>query len=583
MRQLLLLFVVLLIATVTTSAQSSDYIELENGTYRLTVPSTYDENTPAPLMIALHSTASSPHAMAIMTGFDSYAEDMGIIVAYPKSLDNLWNEGDPRFAIDRDDVAFINSVVESISSDYNIDDEQVMLSGFGGGGLMAFRIACDSPETFDSIMVAGAMMWGYQVDNCPDSSDPVNIMVFRGSEDIVYLAETYDLRGLFDSTGQPILGIDDTLGHWSTRFNCDTEAMTTAQIQVYQGCNDDVQVAYVELEGARQNWLRSRDDWTLNQFDVDVSAMMLKFAMGDDSWQDDLPLFTAGQARTYSAYIPQSYDDTTETPVFVLLHGRFGNGAGTANYTQINALAEEEGFIGVYPDGLDNARSGAPRDTGWNYLRDVPYFPGVSTHDDTLFIQNIIDDLSQDLNIDRNRIYVAGLSNGGFMVQRLACDAPDYFAGYASVAGAGFGGMDTVCNGDEPVNMLIMHGTLDNNIQWNGNRQTLPNGETFYATLSIPTVVEYWGQRMNCTGSEREDVKSPEADNETGLSIFTATECNDDATLVVYAILNGGHNWPGIDGGIPSQVAGNINLDVNATQVIWDFFISHSLDHEPSS
>jgi len=306
--------------------------------------------------------------------------------------------------------------------------------------------------------------------------------------------------------------------------------------------------------------------------------MILKFASGDDSWINDEPIFATTQARTYSFHVPQSYDEDEATPVFILLHGRFGNGAGTASYTQVNPLAEKEGFIGVYPDGLDNKRSGAPRDSGWNYVRDVPYFPGADEHDDTEFIQNVIDDLSQDLNIDRDRIYVAGLSNGGFMVQRLACDAPGYFAGYASVAGAGFGGMETVCEGDESVNMLVMHGTLDNNIQWNGNPQTLPNGETFYGALPIPTLVEYWAQRMQCTGSEREDVDIPEVDDETGLAIFTATGCRNDAELLVYAIINGGHNWPGIDGGIPSQVAGQINLDVNATQVIWDFFSSHALE-----
>ena len=63
----------------------------------------------------------------------------------------------------------------------------------------------------------------------------------------------------------------------------------------------------------------------------------------------------------------------------------------------------------------------------------------------------------------------------------------------------------------------------------------------------------------------------PESEDETGLMIITANNCRDDATLVVYAILHGGHNWPGIASGIPSEVAGQINLDVDATQVIWDF------------
>lgn len=579
MRKLLLFFILGIFTVGIATAQETSDVELDDGYFRLTVPSTYTGDVAVPLMVALHPAGSSPHAMAITTGFDHYAEETGMIVAYPKSYENnIWNEGDPRYEIERDDVAFINEVVASVSSDYNIDDEQIMLSGFGNGGLMAFRVACESPETFNTIAVVGAMMWGYHADNCPETSTPVNVIVFRGSEDIVYLAESYDLRGLFDATGQPIFGVDDTLEHWSTRFNCTTEPTSTGHIRLYDACDDDVQVAYVELTGARQNWLRKRDDWTLNQFDVDVSEIILQFADGADSWMTDEPIIVTSEARTYSFYVPQSYDETSETPVFVLLHGRFGNGAGTALYVGLNELAEEQGIIGVYPDGLNNVRTGAPRDTGWNYLRDVSYFPDADTHNDTQFIKDVIEDLSQDLNIDRKRIYVAGISNGGLMVQRLACEAPEFFAGFASVAGAGYGGMEQICDDDVTVNMLVMHGTLDNNIQWNGNIQTMPDGTDFYLTLPIATLAEYWAQRMHCTDSIREDVDIPESQDETGLMILWATECDNDAKLVVYAIVNGGHNWPGIDGGIPSQVAGLINLDVDATQIIWDFFAENALE-----
>lgn len=573
------IWVVVLFASNITFAQQSTYEILDDATYRLTVPESYEADTPAPLMIALHSTSSSPHAMAIRTGFDDYAEDKGMIIAYPQADGVIWNEGDPRFGTGRNDVDFINQIVADIQSKYTIDDTQIMLSGFGSGGLMAYRIACESPETFNTIAIVGAMMWGYHADNCPETSTPTNIIIFRGSEDIVYLEDSYDFQGLFDTSGMPILGVDDTLNHWATRFNCATDFTATDYARIYDGCDDDVQVAYVELTGARQNWLRLRDDWALNQFGLDVSDIILRFASDDDSWQSQELIKVEDLARTYSFYVPTTYDATTETPVIILLHGRFGTGAGTASHVSMNDLAEEEGFIGIYPDGLNNERSGAPRDNGWNYLNGVPYFPGADIYDDVQFLSDVIDDLSQDLNIDRNRLYVTGLSNGGFMVQRLACEVPELFAGYASVAGAGYGGLETVCEGDAPVNMLIMHGTHDNNILWNGNVQQLPNGQEFYATWSIPQTMEFWAKKLECTGqSSREDVHVPQSPSDTGLSIFHATGCKGDGELALYAIIYGGHNWPGIDGGIPSQIAGQVNLDVDATQVIWDFFASHSLE-----
>jgi polyhydroxybutyrate depolymerase len=578
MQKYFILGLLIILSGINTLAQTSEYQAIEDTSYRLVVPESYDDDTPAPLMISLHSTSSSPHAMAILTGFDEFADENGMIVAYPQADGVNWNEGDPRFDSGRDDVALINSIVEDIQSQYNIDPEHVTLSGFGSGGLMAYRIACESPETFNTIAIVGALMWEYHAENCPETYAPVNIIFFDGSEDVIYLSDTYEFRGLFDSEGQTVFGIDDTFNHWSERFNCTNQPLTAGHIRIKNGCNDDVQVAYFEMVGARQNWLRNRDDWTLNQYGVDVSDIILRFASGDMTWQDDELFVPDTVARTYSFYVPTTYDESTETPVVVVLHGRFGSGAGTAAHIQINPLAEEERFIGVYPDGLDNKRSGAPRDMGWNYIRGVPFFDS-DPQDDVQFIENIIDDLSQDLNIDRKRIYVTGLSNGGFMVQRLACAAPEFYAGFASVAGAGYGGMDTVCEETAPVNMLIMHGTQDNNIKWDGNSQIMENGQEFFMTWPIVDTLEFWGVKMECFGeATREDVSTPTSNTETGLVILTAGDCLGDAELALYAVLNAGHNWPSIDGGIPSQVAGLINTDLDATRVIWEFFKSHSRD-----
>lgn len=577
MSRFFMISILILLSAITTFADETTYETLDKGLYRLTIPDNYSEDTPVSLMIALHSTSSSPHAMEVTTGFNDYAEDVGMIVAYPQADGAIWNEGDPENEIERDDVAFITDVIEDIQNNYNIDGDHIWLSGFGSGGLMAFRLACESPELFHTVAIVGAMMWGYHTDNCPDTSSPVNMLIVRGSEDIYYLEDSYELRGLFSSVGRPILGVEDTLSYWTTRFNCNTEISPADHILLLEDCDDNVTVAYYEIDGARQNWIRNRDDWTLNQFGIDVTEIILDFATGDEEWQSS-EITESPRARTYSFYVPTTYDESDPTPVVVLLHGRFGNGAGTAAYVGMNELAEDEVFIGVYPNGLDNINSGRPRDTGWNYVRGVPYFPGADTYNDVQFISDVIDDISQDLNIDRNRIYVTGISNGGFMVQRLACEAPDQYAGFASVAGAGFGGMTEICESNIPVNMLVMHGTHDNNILWNGNVQRLPNGREFYGTMPITETMEYWARKMECFGeSTREDVDVPESEQETGLTIFRATDCNEGVELVLYAIIYGGHNWPGIEGGIPRQVAGQVNLDVDATQIIWDFFKSHSL------
>lgn len=578
LRKFLGLVTVLILSMSLVHAKADSYHSLDDGTYRLYVPSSYDAATPAPLMLALHPTASSGHAMAIMTGFDDYAEEMGMIVAYPQAKDDLWNEGDPRFDETRDDVAFINAIVEDIQANYTIDEDHVILSGFGDGGLMAIRLACESAETFDTIAIVGAMIWGYHHDNCPDSGAATNLILFRGSLDHFYTAETHNYTSLFGGESLPILGIEDNLNFWSDRFACEDHSTPAEGIILYENCADGKQVAYYEMIGARQNWLRTDDNLKLNQYGFDTSQVLLDFALDKEAWKSaGQPIIESDTARSYSFYVPSTYDESNPAPVVVVLHGRFGIGAGTAAHIQINPLAEQEGFIGVYPDGTVYPNPQVPYDTGWNYVRAIPFMTDRDEPDDSIFITDLIDDLAQDLNIDRDRIYVTGISNGGLMVQRLACDVPEVFAGFASVAGAGFGGMDTVCNQDVPVNMLIMHGTLDNNVQWNGNGTELENGRTFYMTLPIPNTMSFWAEKMKCIGGvEREDVDIPESDAEAGLVIMQATGCQDDAELVLYAIINGGHNWPGIGDGIPSQVGGLVNTDVKATQIIWDFFKSHS-------
>ena len=252
------------------------------------------------------------------------------------------------------------------------------------------------------------------------------------------------------------------------------------------------------------------------------------------------------------------------------LHGRFGTGAGHANLTGTNQLAEEQGFIAVYPDGL--SRDGTI-DTGWNYFKGAGIFRDDGP-DDTQFIKSLIDDLSIDLNIDFNRIYVNGLSNGGFMVHRLACEAPDFFAGYADIAGAGFQGIETVCDfaAHKPVRMLIIHGTDDNNVLWDGRLENIQS-QQFYSVIPTPQMFGFWAQYNQC---------DPDADSNTlpqqgrspgtEVRILHVTGCQPESAVVLYAIVGGGHNWPGVAGRIPDQVAGRVNLDIHATNVMWEFF-----------
>jgi len=269
-------------------------------------------------------------------------------------------------------------------------------------------------------------------------------------------------------------------------------------------------------------------------------------------------------SRTYALYVPPSYTDGASAPLVVVLHGRSGSAARMAELTGFNARAEAHGFIVAYPEGLGGA---------WNYVHGVSgYREGP---DDPGFVLGLIATLEERYNIDTNRVYAAGISNGGFMAQRLACHAPEKFAAVASVAAAGYGAMPRTCAGRRPVSMLYIHGTEDALVRWDGLRMKV-NGIRQLVTMSVTDSVKFWSRRNRC-GVEVESRRLPRkaGSPDTFVQFTSAKSCQSGAEVSLYAVIGGGHNWPGSRGVIPPSIAGRVTTDIHATDVIWSFFRRH--------
>ncbi len=267
--------------------------------------------------------------------------------------------------------------------------------------------------------------------------------------------------------------------------------------------------------------------------------------------------------RAYFIHVPDDLE--TPAPLVIALHPRFGDGESMAAYTDFNTIADREGFIVAYP----NAVSGE-----WNFVRDIP---GYSTaHDDTAFLNALVDHLAADHAIDMTRVYLAGFSNGGFMAERVACEDPARFAAFATVAAAGFGGMFEVCMepGDFTAPMLLMHGTADRNIPWEGT-PVRREGQTIYITYPVGETLGYWAAVNGCS-PDAETTDVPQLGMSPGTSVrVVALDCPENAQVVVYGIVGGGHAWPRTDQiDLPEQ--GAVNRDIDAAAEIWKFFEQHS-------
>ncbi|MCP4430715.1 MAG: prolyl oligopeptidase family serine peptidase [Gammaproteobacteria bacterium] len=274
-----------------------------------------------------------------------------------------------------------------------------------------------------------------------------------------------------------------------------------------------------------------------------------------------------GDSRPYLLYMPSHINPQEPVPLVLILHGRGGGTQRMADLSDFNTRADHGGFIVAYPQAIDQQ---------WNYLHGIAGYR--ESPNDSDYLLKIIDAIQTTQNIDSRRIYITGLSNGGFMTQRLACYAPQRFAGFASVAASGYAGMSIDCQHQSAVSMLYIHGTADSKVPWNGLSIQDANGNQQAVTMSMSESLKFWSERNQCS-SRVNSRNLPEAGQSPGtrVRVYESTGCNANAQVSLYAVFNGGHNWPGVTDFIPPEIAGRVNLDIHASDVIWSFFRERKL------
>lgn len=247
--------------------------------------------------------------------------------------------------------------------------------------------------------------------------------------------------------------------------------------------------------------------------------------------------------RTYRLYIPPSLDLKHPAPLVVDLHGCLpgANGDGMASVTHFDDEATTGGFVVVYPDGLYDC---------WN--------AGIccTNADDVGFISRLLDRLVKDLPINQSRVFATGVSGGGFMSYRLACELSTRFAAIASVAGLMlFNG----CQPARPVSILEMHGTNDLNVPYDGG--VPPNAPPNVPPApSVIAVVQQWTALDGCVGDPMQ--------SQTGITKTSVWKgCKSGAIVRLDTVVGGHHTWFGSSfDPVPGEP--------NANAVIWDFFSS---------
>jgi polyhydroxybutyrate depolymerase len=264
-------------------------------------------------------------------------------------------------------------------------------------------------------------------------------------------------------------------------------------------------------------------------------------------------IVSSGQKREYILYVPRSYDGTTPTPLVISMHGGGSWGAAQRELSRWNEVADRDGFIVVYPSGSEFPKV-------WHTVG-----PGADLTADVRFISDLIDTLEAEFNIDPARIYADGMSNGGGMAFVLSCTLSDRIAAVGLVASAQFLPWSW-CTDRRAVPMIAFHGTADRIAPYRGGVSWV-SPERF---ADITTWAANWSRRNRCAP---DPVASAVAGDVTRLEY---THCADDATVVLYTVIGGGHTWPG-GMPLPEWLAGPTSNSVSATTLMWSFYREHPL------
>lgn len=260
-----------------------------------------------------------------------------------------------------------------------------------------------------------------------------------------------------------------------------------------------------------------------------------------------------GLTREYRLYVPAMYDGNEAVPLVFNLHGYTSNAQQQELYGNFTAIADTANFIVVHPEGTVDGSG----QQWWNAF-DAP------APDDVGFVSAMIDELSLNYNIDANRVYSTGMSNGGFMSFELACSLGNRIAAVASVTGAMPVGKFSSCNAPKPTPIMQIHGTNDGTVPYNGNATMEP----------IQDIVDFWVNQTNCNTTPTVTTM-PDIDMSDGSTAehYLYTGGDQNSTVEHYKITNGAHTWPGA----PIDI-GVTNHDLDASIEIWRFFSQYSLD-----
>jgi polyhydroxybutyrate depolymerase len=253
----------------------------------------------------------------------------------------------------------------------------------------------------------------------------------------------------------------------------------------------------------------------------------------------DITVDVDGTARRYDLFVPSGYDATVDTPLVLNFHGLFGSPSQQADFSQFDGAAEAHGMLVAYPEGIGQSFNGG-------VCCGEASSSGI---DDVAFARAIVADVSAKMCVDPSRVYATGMSNGGHMAHRLACEAADVFAAAASVTGVL--SLAGPCTPSRPISMVQFHGTADNIVGF----------------APVPAMMADWAARNGCSAVSETTFEQGDMHCETWPG------CDAGVEVSSCTIDGGGHCWPGNG----DCLFGHSSTELHASEAIATLFDAQTL------
>jgi len=452
--------------------------------------------------------------------------------------------------------------------------EDRLLDGFSMGGYGAARLGFKFPEMFRAVSIVGAGPMQAELVQTPRAGRQ------RAAE---VLSKVYGGDQAYFRSVSP-------------RTLAEQNAAAIAEGSLVRVVIGDKDEAFEDscLFHEHLNALKIPHTWTVLPGVAHDPVGALR-AMGDDNWafyreafnapltpapgSPSHPSLAPGKAVTRAIkvgaldrrsliYIPRSYDPARPTPVVVAFHGGGGNPESMVTLSGLNDKADEAGFIVTYPYGMGLLPNRLLTFNGGNccgYAMD-------NNIDDVGFVRALLDDLASVANVDANRVYATGMSNGAIMAYRVASEIADRIAAIAPVGGPM--GTET-CAPSRPVAVMHFHGTADASAPMEGGQGVgHPLARDRPVFLSVRHSLDQWIKANGCAEPPMiEQLPDTAADGMT----VTRTTWNGGRSgteVVLVQINGGGHTWPGREP--PLKQLGNSTRDISANDLMWEFFQRHA-------